>query len=82
MMNKLVITGSLMFRSSRPDVFCKKCVLRNFEKFTVKDLCQSLLLIIKKRLWHSCFPVNFAKFLRTYFLTEHFRWLLLNIVKI
>ena len=32
---------------------------------------------IKKRLWHKCFPVNFAKFLRTPFLTEHLWWLLL-----
>ena len=24
-----------------------------------------------------CFPVNFAKFLRTPFFTEHLRWLLL-----
>ena len=31
----------------------------------------------KKRLWHGRFPVNFAKFLRTPFLTEHLRWLLL-----
>ena len=31
----------------------------------------------KKRLWRRCFPVNFAKFLRTPFLTEHLRWLLL-----
>ena len=36
------------FRSSRPEqkqppeVFCKKAVLRNFAKFTVKYLCQSL----------------------------------------
>ena len=29
-------------RSSRPGVFCKKGVLRNFTKFTVKHLCQSL----------------------------------------
>ena len=27
--------------------------------------------LLKKRLWHSCFPVNFAKFLRTPFLQEH-----------
>ena len=27
----------------------------------------------KKRLWHRCFPVNFAKFLRTPFVTEHLR---------
>ena len=33
--------------------------------------------LIKKRLWHRCFPVNFAKFLRTRFYTEHLRWLLL-----
>ena len=30
------------FRSSRPEVFCKKGVLRNFAKFTGKHLCQSL----------------------------------------
>ena len=29
-------------RSSRPEVFCKKGVLRNFIKFTGKYLCQSL----------------------------------------
>ena len=26
---------------------------------------------VKQRLWHSCFPVKFAKFLRTPFFTEH-----------
>ena len=30
------------FRCSRPEVFCKKGVLRNFAKFTEKQLCQSL----------------------------------------
>ena len=29
-------------RRSRPEVFCKKGVLRNFAKFTGKHLCQSL----------------------------------------
>ena len=29
-------------RSSRPEVFCKKDVLRNFTKFTGKHLCQNL----------------------------------------
>ena len=32
---------------------------------TVADLSPATLL--KKRLWHRCFPVNFAKFLRTPF---------------
>ena len=27
--------------------------------------------LLKKRLWHSCFPLNFTKFLRTPFLTEN-----------
>ena len=33
--------------------------------------------LLKKRLWHSCFLVNFAKLLRTPFLIEQLRWLLL-----
>ena len=59
----------------------KKGVLRNFTKFTGKQLCQSLFFckvvglwpgtLLKKRLWHRCFPVNFAKFTRTPFLAEH-----------
>ena len=33
-------------RSSRPEVFCKKGVLRNFAKSTGKHLCQSLFFLI------------------------------------
>ena len=33
---------STVAKSSRPDVFCKKGVLRNFAKFTGKHLYQSL----------------------------------------
>ena len=62
-----------LFRSSRQEVFCKKGLLRNFAKLQAAP--ETLL---KKRLWHRCFPVNFAKFLRTPFLAEHLRWLLLN----
>ena len=29
--------------------------------------------LFKKRLWHRCFPVNFAKFLKAPFFTEHLR---------
>ena len=32
---------------------------------------------LKKRLWHRYFPLNFANFLRTPFLTEHLHRLLL-----
>ena len=82
--NHILVTS----RSGRPGLFCKKGVLRSFAKFTEKRLCQSLFFnkvvgprpvtLLKKRLWHRCFLVNFAKFLRTSFLTEHLQWLLLH----
>ena len=34
--------GQTINSSSRPEVFCKKGVLRSFTKFTGKQLCQSL----------------------------------------
>ena len=34
--------------------------------------------LLKKSLRHSCFFVNFVKFLRTLFVIEHLRWLLLQ----
>ena len=34
--------------------------------------------LLKKRLWHRCFPVSFVKFLRTPSFTEQLRWLLLG----
>ena len=38
-------------------------------------------ILSKKRLWHRCFPVNSAKFLRTPVITEHLWWLLLVFIK-
>ena len=73
--------------SSRPYVFCKKGVLKNFIKFTGKHLCQSLFFkkvagrpatLLKNRLWHRCFSVNFVKFLRTSFFIDYSWWLLLK----
>ena len=71
------------FRSSRPEVFCRKGVLLNFAKFTVKHLCQSLLFNRVKGLrpWHRCFPVNVVKCFRTTFFIEHLWWLLLQIYR-
>ena len=34
--------------------------------------------LLKKRPWHSCFPVNFVKFLRAPFFKKHLQWLLLH----
>ena len=45
--------------------------------FLVADSRPATLL--KTRLWDSFFLINFGKFLRTPFLTEHLRWLLLEL---
>ena len=37
--------------------------------------------LFKKRLWPRCFPVNFAKYLRTPIFIEHLWWLLLAFVR-
>ena len=84
-------TVSVFDRSSRPEVFCEKDVLRNFAKFTGKHWYLSLFLIklqawrpatlLNKRLWPRCFPVSglgvSVKFLRSPFFIEHLWWLLL-----
>ena len=53
--------------------------LQNIQKNTCTRVSKSATLL-KKRLWQRCFPVNFAKFLRTPFLTEHLRWLFLYLL--
>ena len=55
-------------RSSRPEVFSKKGVLRNSAKFTGKHLYQRLFLNKVAGLRHESFPVNFENFLRIPFL--------------
>ena len=73
-------------------MFFKISVLINSANFLRIHMCQSLFFnkvllfllffklkhYLKKRLWHRCFLVNFAKFLRTPFFTEHSHWLLLR----
>ena len=79
-------TWSEWDRSSHSRCSVRKVVLRNFVKFTWKHLCQRLFfnkvaglspaILFKKRLFRGCFPVNFAKFLRTPFL-QNTSWRLL-----
>ena len=62
-------------RGSCPEVFCNKGIL--YAKLIGKHLCQSLFfnkvaglrsaILLKKGLWHTCFPIKFAKFSRTNF---------------
>ena len=58
-------------RSSYQRCSIEKGVLKTFEKFRGKHPCW------RKRLQHRYFPVNFPKFVRTTFFTEHLWWLLL-----
>ena len=69
------------YRSSHRTCSMKKHVLRNFPKFTGKHLYWSLFLIKLKascRPW--CFAVYFAKFVRTPFVQNTSRRLLLQLV--
>ena len=43
------------------------------KKTTVTESLFRPATLLKARLWHICFHVNFAKFLRTPSVTEHFR---------
>ena len=77
-------------RSTRPDIFCKKGVLRNFTKFTVKHLCQSLFFnkvavevacnFTKKETLVQVFSCEFCKISKNTFFTEH--WWLLQYMRI
>ena len=72
--DKLRLTKRVM----RLESVSRRCSLKKmFEKvhkFTGKHLYHSLFFntatLLKKRLWHRCFLVNFAKFLRTSFLLK------------
>ena len=68
-------------RSSHWRCSVKGGVLRNIAKLTGKHLCQSLFFnkVAGLRHRHACFPVSFAKFLRTLFLENTSGRLLLHI---
>ena len=69
-----------MWEKQPPEVFCKNRYSEKCRKIQGKHLCQSLLFnkvadlspatLLKRRLRHTCFPVNFAKFLITPFLQK------------
>ena len=60
-----------------PRVFCRKGVFEKLAKFTGKHMWSSLFFnkgaglrpipLLKKRLWHRCFPIFRAIFKRTFF---------------
>ena len=68
-------------RQTQPlEVFCKKKVLRNFEKFTGKHLCESLFFnkveacnFIKKETLAQVFSCEFREISKNTSFTEHIR---------
>ena len=67
---QLASSNSSFSRSSHLELFCKKCVLRNFAKVTGKHLCQSLFFnkivglacnFIKKETLAQVFPCEFCE---------------------
>ena len=49
-----------------PEVVVRRCSIKKV--FLKISLRLGLATLLKKRLWHRCFPVNVAKFLRAPFL--------------
>ena len=66
-----------------PEVCYKKSILKYLVKFIGKHLYQNLffkkvaglksVILLKKRLWHRCFYVNFCEIFKNIFFTEHLR---------
>ena len=85
--NKLQIKSHRMQKYNHWRCSVRKGILRNFTKFTGKYLCYRIYFhkvaglrpatSLNKWLSHKCFPVNFARFLRTPFLENTSGWLLL-----
>ena len=82
---------SNLFRSSHQTCSIKKVFLKvsqNPQQNTSARVCFNKVvglrpaILIKKRLWHRCFPVNFVKFFGILFLQNISGWLLLFIKKI
>ena len=59
-----------IFQNSQENTFTRDSFLTKLQAWGTDEK--------KRSLWHRCFPMNFAKFLRTPFFAEHLRWLLLN----
>ena len=78
------------YRSSRPEVFCKEGVLKNFAKLTGKHLRQSLFFnkvaggachFIKKETLAQVFSCEFCEIFKNTFFIEYLWWLLLYVMK-
>ena len=79
-----VIIVKRIHRSSHPEVFLVKVVLKICSKFTGEHPCRSVISIklqsnfIEIALRHGCSPLNLLHIFRTPFARSTSRWLLLN----
>ena len=75
----------IIFRSSHPEVFLERDVLKICSKFTEEHPCRSVISIklqnnfIEMTLQHGCSPVNLLHIFRTSSSKNTSGWLLLNI---
>ena len=69
-------------RSSHPEVFFRKAVLKICSKFTEENPCRSVISItlLENTFRHGCSPVNLLHISRTPFPRNTSGWLLLNIL--
>ena len=76
-----ILAQDSWFQKQPPEVFYEKKVFLEISQNSQKNTCVRVTFLIKlqasgltpatllkKSLWHRCFPVNFVKFLRTPFL--------------
>ena len=77
----------IIFRSSHPEMFLEKGVLKICSKFTGEHSCRSVILIklvwnfIEITLRHGCSPVNLLHIFRTLFTKNNSGWLLLHLAE-
>ena len=64
-----------------PEAVTQRCSVRKVFLEIPQNSQENTCARAKKRLWHRCFPVNFAKFLRTPFLWKTPGLLLLKFFK-
>ena len=85
--------GKIVWNTGRPcrstllwitEVVAQRCSVKTHRKhlfqslFFTKDAGLRPAILLNRRLWRRCFPVSFAKFLRTPFLKLHLWWLILE----
>ena len=82
-----ILAGSVCFRSSHPQVFLEKGVLKLCNKFTGEHPCRGVISIkllcnfIEITLSHACSHVNLLEIFRTRFSKNSSGWLLLLFIE-